>query len=154
MVPARAGAPARRGFALQSRDPMIHRTSPFVFFGSPSPFRRTAHRSPRRRVSLPACPSVASHRLARSRYPRGPFTIALPAVSSFLVTFFAHFHRFPAFFRSPAALGDSPSLKLSSAGRWAPEDFIPALFAPRKRAREMCVHVRVTTRNTTPFISS
>lgn len=148
----RAGTPAQRGFALESRDPMIHRTSPFVFFGSPSPFRRAPPRP--RRMSLPACPSVASHRLARSRYPCGPFTIALPAVSSFLVTFFAHFHRFPAFFRSLSGLGDSSSsLKLSSAGRCAPKDFIAALLASGN-VREICVHVRVIARKTTPFISS
>lgn len=142
---------------------MIHRTSPFVFFGSPSPFRRAApHRASRRRMSLPtylpALPSL--HIDSRA------LTISLRAIHDRFacrLVFSRHvFRSLPSisrvlsFFRAQRALGDSSSsssLKLSSAGQWAPKDFIAALLAPGN-APGMCVHVRVIARETTPFISS
>lgn len=129
---------AKGVLALQSRDPMIHRTSPLLRYTTaaadatititagttttitnitivattlPHPFCAALFSSSNVLAlpwpaSLPFLPSLyLSHRLARSRYPRGPFTIALPAVSSFLVTFFAHSHRFPCVLSRLARLG-------------------------------------------------
>jgi len=79
-------------------------------------------------------------------------TISLRAIHDHFACRFAHFHRFPAFFRSLSALGDPSSLKLSSAGQWVPKDFIAALLAPRN-VHEICIHVYIIERKTMPFIS-
>lgn len=73
---------------------MIHRTPLSLSFSLPPDLLRRLSLSPFFRFRRFA--RIDSH--AFHDIPRGPFTIALPAVSSFLVTFLARFHRFPSRF--------------------------------------------------------
>lgn len=113
---------------------MIHRTSPLLLLrASPSPFRRASSRPLSRSSCVLLALPLTLCGLPFRRYPRGPFTIALPAVSSFLVTFFAHFHRFPALFRLFSLSARSGEfvvvVETVLPGRRAPEDFIAAALS-------------------------
>lgn len=134
---------------------MIHPTSPFVFFGSPSPFRHAMPHSSSYVPTYLACPSVASHRLARTHEYSQILTISLRAIHDRFacrLVFSRHvFRSLPSIPRvlsfAHGALGDPSSLKLSSAGRWAPKDFIAALLAPRNVHGDMCPRARYRREN-------
>lgn len=130
---------------------MIHRTSPFVFFGSPSPFRRAALLV----VVCPYLPALPSLRIDSRAHdiPAGHSrSLCLPSrpfSSRFSLTSIDFPRSFVLSF-AQRALGDSSSLKLSSAGRWVTKDFIAAFLAPRN-VREICVHVRVIAKENDAF---
>lgn len=129
---------------------MIHRTSPFVFFGSPSPF------SPRRASSSSCVPTcLPFRRLASTR----ALTISPRAIhdrfACRLVLSRHVFRSLPSISRVPSIRsprsGIRPLLKLSSAGRWAPEDFISSASRAGEARARTCVHVRVTARGNDAF---
>jgi len=151
---------------------MIHRTSLFVFFDSPSPpsspslppspFRHAA----RLIVVCPYLPTylptylpfrrVASQFRIDSRahdIPTGHSrSLCLPS-RLFSSRFSFTSIDFPRSFVRSTRSGIRRRWNCPPPDDWAPKDFIAVLLVPRN-VHEICVHVHVTERKTTPFILS
>jgi len=145
LVPVRAGASVQRGFALYSRDPMIHRTSPFVFYGSPSPFRRSSS------SYVPTC--LPFRRFTSTR----TLTISLRAIHD-------RFACRLVFSRHVLRLLPSISRVLSFVQRargfvvetvlcrtMGPEGFYCNASCVKKCVRDVCICVRVIVRKMMPL---